>query len=261
VHVRAREGEHALELRVRGAAPAALLPLSSAARRVFDLAADPARIALALRPDPLLAPLVKQRPGRRIPGAWDAFECAVRAVLGQQVSVAAARTLAGRLVARAGRRIEGGGDGLTHVFPTPAALAGADLEGVGLTRARAGALRALAAAVAEGAVDFGAPVEEVTAALAAVPGLGDWTAQYVALRGLGEPDAFPAADLVLRRVAAAAGADPLTARALESRAEAWRPWRGYAVLHLWRAAADAASANRRAFASQRVTIAGRRRRT
>jgi AraC family transcriptional regulator of adaptative response / DNA-3-methyladenine glycosylase II len=243
VCVRAREGEHALELRVRGAAPATLFQLSSAARRTFDLAADPARIARALRSDPLLAPLVRRRPGLRIPGAWDPFECAVRAVLGQRVSVAAGRTLAGRLVARVGRRIAGGTDGLTHLFPTPAALAAADLDGLGLTGARVGALRALASAVTEGRVDFGAPVEEVTAALAALPGLGDWTAQYVALRALGEPDAFPAADLVLRRLAAAGGAS-LTPPALEARAESWRPWRGYAVLHLWRAAGDAVGPDR-----------------
>ncbi len=235
VGVRPLRGENALELRVRGAPPEALFPLSSAARRAFDLAADPGRITRALRADPLLAPLVKARPGLRIPGAWDPFECAVRAVLGQQVSVAAARTFAARLVSRVGPRIAGGAAGLTHLFPAPAALATADLDGLGLTGARVRALRALARAVAEGAVDFGAPVEDVTAALAALPGVGAWTAQYVALRALGEPDAFPAADVVLRRVAAAGGA-PLTVRALESRAEAWRPWRGYAVAHLWRAA-------------------------
>jgi len=237
VCVRALEDEHALELRVRGAEPAALFQLSSTARRAFDLAADPARIARAFRSDPLLGPLVRLRPGLRIPGAWDPFECAVRAVLGQQVSVAAGRTLAARLVSRVGRRIAADGDGLTHLFPAPEALAVADLDGLGLTSARVGALRALAQATTEGALDLTAPVEEVTAALVALPGLGDWTAQYVALRALGEPDAFPAADLVLRRAAAAGGA-PLTARALASRAEVWRPWRGYAVLHLWRAASD-----------------------
>jgi len=200
-------------------------------------AADPARIALAFKPDPLLAPLVKRRPGLRIPGAWDPFECAVRAVLGQQVRVAAGRTLAARLVVRAGRLIAGGTDGLTHLFPSPVALACADLDGLGLTQARTAAVRALARAVIEGALDFGAPEEEVVAALVALPGFGPWTAQYVALRALGEPDAFPAADLVLRRVAAAGG-PPLTPCALEARAEAWRPWRGYAVLHLWRAAGD-----------------------
>lgn len=235
VCVRAVDGEDALELRVLGAAPAALFQFSAAARRAFDLAADPARIALAFKRDPLLAPLVKQRPGLRIPGAWAPFECAVRAVLGQQVSVAAGRTLAARLVARVGRPIASGTDGLTHLFPSPAAIAVADLAGLGLTQARAAALRALARAVAEGAVDFDAPVEEVSAALELLPGIGAWTAQYVALRALGEPDAFPAADLVLRRVAAAGGS-ALTARALAVRAEAWRPWRAYAVLHLWRAA-------------------------
>jgi AraC family transcriptional regulator of adaptative response / DNA-3-methyladenine glycosylase II len=252
VCVRAREDEHALELRVRGAAPAALFPLSSAARRTFDLAADPARIALAFQADPLLGPLAARRPGLRIPGAWDPFECAVRAVLGQQVSVAAGRTLAARLVARAGREIAGGGDGLTHLFPSPSALASANLDGLGLPGARVRALQALAAAVAGRALDLGAPAEEVAARLEALPGFGAWTAQYVALRALGEPDAFPAADLVLRRMAATGGT-PLTTRALEARAEAWRPWRGYAVLHLWRAAGDVAppppGAGRRALRS------------
>jgi AraC family transcriptional regulator, regulatory protein of adaptative response / DNA-3-methyladenine glycosylase II len=238
VCVRPVEGEHALELRVRGAAPAALFQLSSAARRMFDLAADPARIALAFQADPRLGPLVARRPGLRIPGAWDPFECAVRAVLGQQVSVAAGRTLAARLVARAGHAVTGGGDGLTHLFPSPAALAGADLDGLGLPGARVRALHALGAAVAEGALDLGASAEEVAAGLEALPGFGAWTAQYVALRALGAPDAFPAGDLVLRR--AAADAAPLTTRALEARAEAWRPWRGYAVLHLWRAASEVA---------------------
>ncbi len=239
VCVRALDGERALELRVRGAAPGALFEIASAARRAFDLAADPARIALALAVDPLLAPLVRRRPGLRIPGAWDPFECAVRAVLGQQVSVQAARTLAARLVARFGRRLADAEDGITHLFPAPDALAAASLDGLGLTRARADALRSLAGAASEGALDFGAPVEEVVAALEALPGLGSWTAQYVALRALGEPDAFPAADLVLRRMAGASG-EALTTRALQTRAEAWRPWRGYAVLHLWQSAAEAA---------------------
>jgi AraC family transcriptional regulator of adaptative response / DNA-3-methyladenine glycosylase II len=234
VSVRALEGEHALELRVRGAAPAALFQLSSAARRTFDLAADPDLIGRAFERDTLLAPLVDRRPGLRIPGAWDPFECAVRALLDQQVTVEAGRTLAARMVLRAGRKVAGA-EGLTHLFPAPVDLATADLDGLGLTGARVTALRALAGAVTEGSLDFGAPAEEATAALAALPGFGPWTAQYVALRALGEPDAFPAADLVLRRMAAANGV-PLTARALEAQAEAWRPWRGYAVLHLWQAA-------------------------
>jgi len=240
VQVRAIDDQNALELRVRGAAPSLLFQLSSTARRVFDLAADPARIELAFKQDPLLAPLVRRRPGLRIPGVWDPFECAVRAVVGQQVSVAAGCTIVARLVARLGRPVSCGVDGLTHLFPSPDALASQDLDGLGLPRARLAALRALAHAVA-GGLDLTGPAEEVVDALAALPGIGAWTAQYVALRALGEPDVFPAADLVLRRVAAG-GEEPLTARALEARAEAWRPWRSYATLHLWRAAADGAAA-------------------
>lgn len=237
ISVRQIAGEDALELRVRGAKPAALFHLSSIARRVFDLAADPGHIATALKADKRIAPLMRQRPGLRIPGAWDAFECAVRAVLGQQVTVAAGRTFAGRLVARLGVALANGSEGLTHLFPTPKAIAKGDLSGLGLTGARQSALKALACAVIEGRLDFGAPVEEVTNRLAALPGLGPWTAQYVALRALGEPDAFPAGDVVLRRVAAEGGA-PLSTKALELLSENWRPWRGYAAQQLWAAAKD-----------------------
>ena len=237
IRVNALPGEDALELRVAGAVPAALLQLSSVARRVFDLGADPLRIGAELSRDPLVGPLVRQRPGLRIPGAWDPFECAVRAVLGQQVSVAAGRTFATRLVERAGRAIHDSADGLTHLFPDAAALAAADLTALGLTRSRAATLRALARAVLERRIDFSAAPEDVAAAMAALPGIGPWTAQYVALRALGEPDALPTGDLVLRRLAAAAG-QLLSARELEARARAWQPWRGYAVMHLWRAAAS-----------------------
>jgi AraC family transcriptional regulator, regulatory protein of adaptative response / DNA-3-methyladenine glycosylase II len=235
VKVRLLEGANALELRVRGAPPGALFQLSSSARRMFDLAADPALIVQSFRTDALLGPLVRERPGLRIPGAWDPFECAVRAVLGQQVSVAAGRTLAARIVARAGRPIAVESDGLTHLFPTPAALAEANLDGLGITGGRVAALKSLARSVARGDLDFHASTDEVCAKLAELPGFGDWTAQYIALRALAEPDAFPAADLVLRRVAARGGAS-LTTRALAARAEVWRPWRAYAVMHLWRAA-------------------------
>jgi AraC family transcriptional regulator of adaptative response / DNA-3-methyladenine glycosylase II len=236
VCMRPLDGEHAIELRVRGATPAALFQVSAAARRVFDLAADPAAIARAFEGDTLLTSLVECRPGLRIPGVWDPFECAVRAVVGQQVSVAAGRTFAARLVARVGRPIAPGADGLTHLFPSAAAIASADLDGLGLTGARIATLRVLARAVADGVIDFGAPADEIVAALTALPGVGAWTAQYVALRGLNEPDAFPSGDVVLRRLASANGT-PLTRRALDARAAAWRPWRGYATVHLWSAAA------------------------
>jgi AraC family transcriptional regulator of adaptative response / DNA-3-methyladenine glycosylase II len=159
----------------------------------------------------------------------------VRAILGQQVSVAAGRTLAARILARFGRRVGTGEAGLSHLFPTPRVLAGASLEGLGLTGVRARSINALARAVASGALDFAAPADEVAARLAALPGCGPWTASYISLRALGEPDAFPAGDLVLRRQAAGPAEPPLTSRALAERAEAWRPWRGYATLHLWSA--------------------------
>ncbi len=235
IRVSAVPGEHALALSVRGASPTALLPLSVTARRVFDLNADPARIGAELGGDRLVGPLVRAHPGLRIPGAWNPFECAVRAVLGQQVSVAAGRTFVQRLVARAGAPCADGHWGLTRLFPTPAAVAAADLDGLGLTRARVLTLRALAQAVVAGRIDFGAASAEVIASLEAVPGIGPWTAQYVALRALGEPDALPGADLVLRRAAAARGV--LTTPELAERARRWQPWRAYAVMHLWRAAA------------------------
>jgi AraC family transcriptional regulator, regulatory protein of adaptative response / DNA-3-methyladenine glycosylase II len=238
VQVSPLANENVLEFRVRGAAPGALFSLSSTARRVFDLAADPGRIVAALEHDPMLAPLVRRYPGLRIPGVWDPFECAVRAVLGQQVSVAAGRTFAARLVERAGQPVSSGESDLTHLFPSPAALARANLDGLGLTSARVDTIRALAAAVRDG-LDLNGPAEDVLAALEALPGIGAWTAQYISLRAIGEPDAFPASDLVLRRVASSTDA-PLSTRELEVSAEAWRPWRGYAALHLWRAAADGA---------------------
>jgi AraC family transcriptional regulator of adaptative response / DNA-3-methyladenine glycosylase II len=162
----------------------------------------------------------------------------VRAVLGQQVSVAAGRTFAVRLVERLGAAIRGGTDGLTHLFPDAATLAAAPLESLGITRSRAATLRALSRAVLERRIDFSAAPEEVVAALAALLGIGSWTAQYVALRALGEPDAMPTGDLVLRRMAAP-GQRLLSGRELEERARAWQPWRGYAVMHLWHAAAAA----------------------
>ena len=236
VRVRPVKSEDAIELRVTGAPASALLHLVRIARRVFDLAADPAAIAQVFRSDALLGPLVKQQPGMRVPGAWDPFECVVRAILGQQVTVAAGRTLTSRVVMRAGRPLETPVDGLTHVFPSAADLAAAELSGIGITGARIGALKALSQAVLDGRVDFSAPPVEVTAALASLPGIGEWTAQYVSLRALGEPDIFMAGDLILRRMVGEDGKE-LAPRAAEARAERWRPWRSYAVMHLWRRAA------------------------
>ena len=198
-------------------------------RRLLDLDADPVAVDDALAADPLLAPLVRRTPGRRVPGAVDGTELAVRAVLGQQVSVAGARTLAGRLTVALGAPLPDGlaDDELTHAFPTAAAIAAADPAQLPLTRARAHALTTLCGAVADGslALDPGADRDATRAWLLTLPGIGPWTAEYVAMRALGDPDAFPAADLGVAKalVRLGRGADP----------DRWRPWRAYAVQHLW----------------------------
>ncbi|HUH84399.1 MAG TPA: AlkA N-terminal domain-containing protein, partial [Stellaceae bacterium] len=207
-------------------------------RRVFDLSADPTAIAQHLREDSALTPLVEARPGLRVPGAWDGFEIAVRAILGQQITVAAASKLAGKLVRAFGEALPpdlGAEPGLTHVFPTPARLAAADIAALGMPAARARALNALAAAVAADPRLFG-PRQSLEAAverLRALPGIGEWTAQYIAMREMREPDAFPAADIGLARAMADADGKRPTPATLLARAERWRPWRAYAAVHLW----------------------------
>jgi AraC family transcriptional regulator of adaptative response / DNA-3-methyladenine glycosylase II len=169
-----------------------------------------------------------------VPGSLDPFEAAIRALVGQQVSVAAARTILGRIVAAHGTPLERPAGTLTHVFPAPSALAAAPLERLGLPGARARAVRSLAAAVACGSLDLGAfaSLEETVSRLTALPGVGAWTAHYVAMRAFGEPDAFPAGDLHVRRALATNGELP-TEREATLRAESWRPWRAYAVIALW----------------------------
>ena len=217
-------GGGALSLRVRAAPGADLFTLVARARTLFDLDADPARIDAQLARDVRLRRSVRAHPGLRVPGAWDGFEIAVRAILGQQVSVAAATTLAGRLVARFGERVDAPHEGLSHLFPTAEALARADVASIGLPRARAEAIRLLARAAADGARPF-----ESVDGMTRLAGIGPWTAAYVAMRAGRDPDAFPSGDLVLQKAAAAA-----TSRALEAMSEAWRPWRAYAAVHLWR---------------------------
>lgn len=243
-------GANALELKIRGGESADLLSVCALVRRMFDLSADPARIVLALQRDPRLGALVARRPGLRIPGTWDPFESGVRAIVGQQISVAAGRTLLTRLVERAGERVAEDTQLLTHLFPTPTALAQSQLEKLGMPRARVSALRSFARAVADGTIDFNESGEHVRHALLQLPGVGPWTAGYVALRGLGEPDGFPAGDLILRQQASAS-ATTLSARELNACAQAWRPFRGYAVLHLWQASADRAGQ-----ASERTPVHG-----
>ena len=194
-------------------------------RRLFDLDSDPASVDAVLGADPLLALSVGRRPGLRVPGAVDGFELVVRAVLGQQVSVAAARTFAGRFTQRCGTALEVPRGSLTHSFPTSAQVAASDLSGLGLTSARVATLRAVAEAVGNGlSLEPTADRDSARAALLALPGIGPWTADYVAMRALGDPDAFPADDLVLRKVLGKSAA---------AVAEAWRPWRAYAAMHVW----------------------------
>ncbi len=204
-------------------------------RHLFDLGSDVAAIDTQLAEDPRLAPLVAARPGLRVPGAWDPFELAVRAVLGQQISVAAARNLVGTLVAAHGEPLASGPEeGLTTVFPRPERLAAANL-GLGMPRARLAALRGIAAAAVSDPLLFDR-AEELDAKLdrlRALPGIGEWTAQYIAMRALREPDAFPAADIGLLRAMTGRGRARLAPRALLERAERWRPWRAYAAQHLW----------------------------
>ncbi|MBV8909592.1 MAG: helix-turn-helix domain-containing protein [Gammaproteobacteria bacterium] len=230
--------EHALRLHVSGAQPKDLFDIATAARRVFDLSADPVPIVEMLSDDPVLAPLVARHPGLRLPGIWGTFECAVRAVLGQRTSIASARILGERLVERAGDRISDAAGELTHLFPSPERLANVDLAGIGLTASKVAALRALARAALDGHLELAAlPTDELVRTLGKLPGVSDWATQYVAMHALAEPDAFPGSDRVVRRAMAAARTLAPIAL-LKRRAEGWRPWRSYATLHLWQAAAD-----------------------
>ncbi|HWH14991.1 MAG TPA: AlkA N-terminal domain-containing protein [Miltoncostaeaceae bacterium] len=234
VTLRPEPARRAVVLEAPADAHAEVAALAARARRLLDLDADPLAVAEALGADPLLGPRVRVRPGLRVPGAWDPFEGAVRAVLGQQVSVAAATGLAGRLAARAGAPLAAPDGGLRRAFPDPAAVAAADLDRLGLTAGRARALRTLAERVRDGALvlDPARDPADVREELLAIPGVGPWTADYVALRALRDPDAFPDGDLGVRR-ALGDGDGPCTAAAARERAAAWRPWRAYATLHLW----------------------------
>jgi DNA-3-methyladenine glycosylase II len=233
--------------------------LAAPLARMFDTQADPAAIAAHFADDPWLAPLVAAAPGLRVPGAWSGFELVVRAIVGQQVSVKAATTIIGRLVQRVGQRIESHPHEHTAWrFPTPAALAAADLGGIGMPGKRVAALQGFADAVASGAVaierrghgepaasaDTAADLAAMRAALLALPGIGPWTVEYVAMRAWRDANAWPATDLVLMQAIAAR--DPALARATQQRArsDAWQPWRAYAAMHLWNELADRANAAR-----------------
>ena len=212
----------------------ALFVIIERIRRMFDLGADWQAIAPRLRTDPALAGRVEAVPGLRVPGCWNGFELATRAILGQQITVKGATALAGRIVNTLGRPFSAT-SGLTHLFPAPEVLADARLTSVGLTSARAETIRALARAVCDGQISFEGIAESdaFLTRLCEIPGIGQWTAQYVAMRALGEPDAFPSGDLGLLRAL-----ELKSVRELERRAEAWRPWRAYAAMYLWNVAGE-----------------------
>lgn len=239
-----RPGE--VMLRVHCSRMDALPAILSRVRRMFDLGADPRTINAHLSADPLLAPLVASRPGLRVAGGWHGFELAVRAILGQQITVSAARGLAARLVATSGRMLDASlghlYPGVTHVFPSPAELIDADMTRLGMPRSRGAALHALARAAHDDSSLFGqrSTLQESVDRLRTLPGIGEWTAQYIAMRELREPDAFPATDVGLIRAMQTLLGRPVSPAELLERAARWRPWRAYAAAHLWATLHDAA---------------------
>lgn len=204
------------------------------ARRLFDLDADPVAIDHVLADDDALAPIASRHPGMRVPGTVDGFEMTVRALIGQQVSVAGARTIAGRLAARLGQPFDDPDGELSHAFPTPEAVAASDPDALPMPTARARAIIAVARAVSDGVIILGPAADRVETVrmLRAIKGIGPWTAGYVAMRALSDPDAFPVADLGIRYAVERLGMDGAP-KAVERRAERWRPWRAYAAMHLW----------------------------
>ena len=228
-----------LQLEISTADPRAIPGIVQRTRRIFDLDADLRPVHAALSTSDMLKTGIKRRPGLRVPGCWDGFELAVRAVIGQQISVAGATTLTRRLVDRYGeQRNDDAPEGLNRVFPAPERLAEAALDDIGLPKARAATLRGLAAATVVGEIDFraGQNLDDFVQGLTRLRGIGPWTAHYIAMRALRHPDAFPAGDLVLQQMLG--GERRLSERETEAVSQAWRPWRAYAVLHLWYLSGD-----------------------
>jgi AraC family transcriptional regulator of adaptative response / DNA-3-methyladenine glycosylase II len=246
------EPSNVLVVRLQFGDPRSFFFITERIRTMFDLNADWAAIVQSLRTDPVLVTEVDSGPGLRVPGCWNGFELATRAILGQQITVKGATLLAGRMVSSFGKPFSSA-NGLTHLFPTPDVLAEAKLARIGLTGARAETIRALARAVCDGRIIFEGVVnsDAFLNRLCEIPGIGKWTAQYVAMRALGEPDAFPSGDLGLLRAMAVGNS-----RELEKHAEAWRPWRAYAAMYLWRIASRRAEPENSSAASLTHNAAG-----
>ncbi|MBF8644309.1 DNA-3-methyladenine glycosylase family protein [Pseudomonas pudica] len=236
-------GSQYLRVHLEGVPARALPGLTARLRRVFDLDADPARINAVLSRDPLMARLLQERPGLRVPQGWDACEQAMRTVLGQQVSVAGAMTLAGRLVQRHGMPLRWPAPGLSHVFPALQVLAAAQFDGMGMPRARAATLGTLASALlAEpGLLRRGQELDQLLRKLCQLKGIGPWSAHYLALRQAGAADALPLGDVALVKALRLLEGDDAQ---LAQRALAWRPWRAYAAQHLWASLGPADTARR-----------------
>jgi AraC family transcriptional regulator, regulatory protein of adaptative response / DNA-3-methyladenine glycosylase II len=233
------EDRHSLVACVQYKSPRSLFAISERIRAMFDLNADWASIVNGLRGDSALAQRLRSNPGLRVPGCWDPFELAVRAILGQQITVKAASTLAGRIAAKFGEPFSGP-PGITHIFPSPQILAEADIASIGMPRSRAETIRRIARAVCDRKICFEhiGDCDRFVSQLCEIPGIGHWTAQYIAMRALREPDAFPTGDVALLRTLGLANS-----LQLEQRAEAWRPWRAYAVMCLWQGEAQASGSN------------------
>ncbi|KJZ43341.1 DNA-3-methyladenine glycosylase [Pseudomonas fluorescens] len=223
----------ALELSLDFPDAAAVPEIVARVRRMFDLDADLSAIHRHLTVDPLMARLITERPGLRVPGAWDGLELAIRAVLGQQITVVAAIRLAGKLVAQYGTPLSSALPGLTHAFPQASVLADADLAALGMPKSRGRTLSGVAQALLDDPRLFEPGQDDGIARLLALHGIGDWTAQYIALRQLRELDGFPNGDVGLINALAALEGGPVTAKQLLLRAEGWRPYRGYAAQVLW----------------------------
>ncbi len=238
--------QHCLSLTLHGIATPNLFPVVQKLREIFDLDAPVADIAAVLKKDAHLKARLRDKPGIRVPGAWDGFELTIRAILGQQVSVKAATTLAGRIAARYGKAVDDvigeqmRTTGLGRLFPAPEKLMRARYNNIGLVGARAETIRRVARAVVDGELSFdpSQDPEEFHKSLTSIRGIGDWTAQYVAMRALKNPDAFPASDLGLLRAFDRERDDRLRATELAAMSESWRPWRAYAALLLWSSSPD-----------------------
>lgn len=233
--VQALADQHVLQLHFSESLQPCLTVLLARVRKMFDLDCQPQQISAHFADDAQLGPLIARNPGLRLPTAFEPFEQAVRAIVGQQVTVKAAVTITGRLVTRLGEALQfPDAPDLNRLFPSPSAIADANLEGIGMPGKRVQTLQNFAAQVASGnlRLDLQDGYSAFVERLCALPGIGPWTAEYIALRAFGEVDAFPASDLGLLK-APVWGADGIDAKQLKARAEAWRPWRAYAAAHLW----------------------------